>query len=185
MSSSSINNYTIPYAELTGSMHCFASDDDAEESEDDSPVTTRQENSPTVNGNQFSELFERVSSEEQSLPKDFKDRNFTVHLQTQEIDDATLLKKLETIYGELSVLMDFSDYELKKYSLAQREELRSLIVTLSRQMYLIQDQTLITAYEIFYREIKERFSKASLRDYFSSLGVLAQAQIQSFKPTAV
>jgi hypothetical protein len=81
--------------------------------------------------------------------------------------------------------MDFSDYELKKYSLAQREELRSLIVTLSRQMYLIQDQTLITAYEIFYREIKERFSKASLRDYFSSLGVLAQAQIQSFKPTAV
>jgi hypothetical protein len=163
------------------------SEDDAEESEDNfssskaipaisSPVPTGQENSTT------SELLERAatdafrdrikfSSEDET--KNFKNRVFTAvnkaaHLQTQKIDDAALQKKLNKIQGELFVLMGSSDNEFIKYSLAQREELRLKIGSLSSQMYFLKNNATINTHEIFYFAIKDRFNRASLRDYFSA-----------------
>jgi hypothetical protein len=143
--------------------------DDAEESEEASSSSTsldyvqiQHDNSTAYDDvHELPKIYPpfRISSEDESWSADLENKEVKI-LDLQKADDA-LLRKIATIHGELVVLMEFSDDELKRYSPAQIQELGLMIRSMGIKMIQVSDNAALDLYESFYRETKERITRLS------------------------
>jgi hypothetical protein len=163
----SLDNYVIPYVELIGLMNIYDSDDAEESEEASSSSTSLDVQIQHDNSTAYDDVHElpkiyppfRISSEDESWSADLENKEVKI-LDLQKADDA-LLRKIATIHGELVVLMEFSDDELKRYSPAQIQELGLMIRSMGIKMIQVSDNAALDLYESFYRETKERITRLS------------------------